>query len=66
MEDVIERLKPCPFCGKVPKIILSDSVKKFRIIRCQNENCPASCVSVMDLSIKKLVKRWNSRTDKEL
>lgn len=64
MEDVIERLKPCPFCGKVPKIILSDS--KFHIIRCQNEKCPASCVSVMDKSIKKLVKRWNSRTDEEL
>ena len=62
MEDTIEKLKPCPFCGKLPEILERSGFRNdFYIIRCNNEKCPASCVSVMNKSLAEAVDRWNAR-----
>lgn len=67
MEDIVERLKPCPFCGHKPKLFgsMSESTNRgFFSIRCVNLNCPASSVSVMDKQSDKAAARWNTRANK--
>jgi len=34
------KLKPCPFCGKKPKIIKSNIPKAADSVQCVNQYCP--------------------------
>lgn len=64
MEDVVERLKPCPFCGQKPKLLghVGEANRtSFFAIRCVNLKCPASCVAVMDKESDKAAAKWNTR-----
>lgn len=42
-------LKPCPFCGKIPKVIAN------RYAVCETENCPMEAMAIK-------VSVWNLRT----
>lgn len=62
MEDVMERLKPCPFCGQVPELkTFTGESCTFYYIRCANPECPATCASVQDKESSKAAARWNKR-----
>ena len=64
MEGVMEKLKPCPFCGHVPEIHGTSNETgfcNFYSVRCMNPKCSASCVSVLDKTKAKVVRRWNMR-----
>lgn len=43
-----EELKPCPFCGKEPRIVIG------KYATCETEGCPTEAIAVP-------VKKWNSR-----
>ena len=59
--EVMEELKPCPFCGSKAKLV-QDGETSFKIF-CTGANCDAAmgwCISR-----KSLVNDWNRRADVE-
>jgi len=52
-----EKLLPCPFCGKNPKVLARGS------IMCSNDSCSAGPMAMMSMfaSKKACVKGWNHR-----
>ena len=56
-------LRPCPFCGKIPKTIVSWDWEKLVYsygIECDNQNCHVE-VYVFDYSADTAVALWNER-----
>lgn len=56
------KLKPCPFCGKVPRIISSDCCDGFgnvgHAVVCRDSHC---CVGPVRCEEKDAVAAWNER-----
>ena len=52
-------LKPCPFCGLVPKIILKDAPSN--IIRCENNECSIRPSTGKERTWSMCVSVWNRR-----
>lgn len=38
----MENLKPCPFCGKTPKIEYWSSGGMMYMVKCNNPDCPGA------------------------
>ena len=57
----LEKLKPCPFCGKKPKVHFQlDDIGDYRV---QCRNCGASTGEIV-YSKKEAIENWNKRSDK--
>ena len=52
------KLKPCPFCGKKPKV-KEDGVSLY--IKCSNRYCFAGEHWVKNVITKDLIEAWNAR-----
>ncbi len=50
------QLKPCPFCGQPPQIVL----RPRRIIRCNNLDCPVDC-HTQHGTLEQQAADWNNR-----
>ena len=53
-------LKPCPFCGKKPKIMDWTLVDEWQIA-CRYKHCPASPVTMFYADKDKAIAKWNKR-----
>lgn len=52
----MKKIKPCPFCGVIPKPHLLDTGKW--LVECQNEHCPSKGASPFK---EYAVENWNMR-----
>lgn len=57
-------LKPCPFCGSLPRIERNNSTKKFWIC-CDNPKCAIQPSTDMHLSLAVIAREWNRRVSDE-
>lgn len=59
---MMEELKPCPFCGTIPKVIEDISFHDY-FVSCYNKKCPLDAVYTDDYKSKKqAIKAWNTRS----
>ena len=61
---VKKKLKPCPFCGKVPELVpwgMNKGVYEFCLM-CDNNDCPLEevCSDISD-NVIDLIDKWNTR-----
>ena len=58
-------LKPCPFCGKIPKIERhEDSFRRIKWgIECVNEDCDIQPMTPWYQNKKDTIDSWNKRAD---
>lgn len=64
-----QELKPCPFCGKKPKIVKNKAFTEinnsnFYKIGCISNSCLINPISGWSTDKSKLIKSWNKRADK--
>ena len=52
----MRKLKPCPFCGEKPVLILHNG---YYSVKCQNINCPSKLFA--SINQKDIVDAWNTR-----
>jgi hypothetical protein len=57
---VSEKLKGCPFCGRVPAMTGWGVTESARAIECENDDCPANPMVVGDTEARAAA-RWNTR-----
>ena len=60
------KLKPCPFCGKVPLIVCPDNSYGSALITCGDGNdCPVDLAADADLNagetLDDAITAWNTR-----
>ena len=55
-------IKPCPFCGEIPKIT---KVGKLYYLRCCNINCTANPMSTPFYDKQEAIEAWNTRTPED-
>ena len=64
----MSKLKPCPFCGEIPKIDYGceyiDDIAKYWI-QCNNEKCRIRPCTDMHVYKFVVVREWNRRKDGE-
>ena len=57
-----DELKPCPFCGQIPKA--SVEYENY-VISCQNKECLISALVCVDVEDKaEAIAAWNKRVEK--
>jgi hypothetical protein len=68
VNDIIESLKPCPFCGDIPKLVWSEAFCFWQIDHEKYINCIASSLvptvnnHTLDRSDKEYaISTWNAR-----
>lgn len=61
-EEFKPELKPCPFCGEVPKSIYNTMCWK---ICCLNEHCPTKPYTARCDTEAKAIEAWNRRAGNE-
>jgi len=63
MEDVMDNLKPCPFCGEIPKLSKHYKEERWQMIH----RCKVMGPIVIDWNYEdKIIEQWNTRyTDNE-
>ena len=72
MEHKMTELKPCPFCGEVPKITGDpDSEEYIRgysmgFVECRNDSCPMSYNFIIAPTQKEATSLWNNRPIEEI
>ena len=49
---MMDKLKPCPFCGKIPN---AEYIEDVMYVICSNDLCGMSCIASVTL------KEWNAR-----
>lgn len=54
-------LKPCPFCGEIPKI-MRDGFGYFKV-KCTNVNCNILCTTMPCAREEYAIENWNRRVD---
>ena len=52
----MRKLKPCPFCGEKPVLILHNG---YYSVKCQKINCPSKLLA--SINQKDIVDAWNTR-----
>lgn len=57
----MEELKPCPFCGKKPKLY-NFQLSKAYIVSCVNDNCKIRPETVVYQRKPYAIKAWNKRS----
>ena len=59
-----EELKPCPFCGKIPKIIISknSNSKDFYSVECKRMSCTFLVSTFAYRTEKEAIEAWNRRS----
>lgn len=65
-EELVERLLPCPFCGKVPSVVVPDNSYGSALITCGDGNeCPVDLAAWGDLkageTLQTAAAAWNTR-----
>ena len=60
-----EKLKGCPFCGRVPAMTGWGVTESARAIECENDDCAANPMVVGDTEAR-AVARWNGRAVVEI
>lgn len=58
------KLKPCPFCGKIPNMWYDENWDEYTYpytIRCCNWGCPISSCENSGNDPDKLAEEWNTR-----
>lgn len=61
-----EELKPCPFCGREPKIEYWSSGGTMYMIKCNNPDCPVPVVSYpVGRDFDEVLADWNWRANEE-
>lgn len=60
---MMERLKPCPFCGSDGVVSQKKDLETW-IVECSNKRCPASYMIGWDYETEKeAIEAWNRRVD---
>ena len=57
----MSRLKPCPFCGELPKLEYGNGIKKYWYV-CENEKCPCQPLTYAHKNKGVVTRAWNTRT----
>ena len=58
----MENLKPCPFCGKTPRIEHWSSGGMMYMVKCSNPDCPVPVVSYPSgHNLSEVISEWNRR-----
>lgn len=60
MVDKKTSLKPCPFCGEIPKLECLESSNKY-YYACVNINCPCSPSTYAHKNKGVVARAWNKR-----
>ena len=55
-------LKPCPFCGQIPRVEKNNSTKKFWI-QCDNTKCRIQPCTDMHVNLGTIKREWNRRVN---
>lgn len=59
-----EQLKPCPFCGKKPKVRDLEKFKAFTV-DCVNADCGANAFVKACSTLEEAIEAWNKRGGEE-
>lgn len=54
------KLKPCPFCGAMPRIDKNQSTMKYWI-QCDNPKCKINPCTDMHINLSVITREWNRR-----
>lgn len=57
-QETEPELKPCPFCGKKPRVV---GVVPQIYIACVNEKCPVNSETIFFQTREKAIEAWNRR-----
>lgn len=61
---MMEKLKPCPFCGKTPGIEHWSSGGMMYMVKCNNPDCPVPVVSYpVGYNLSEVISEWNRRVN---
>lgn len=62
-EGEMSELKPCPFCGELPKLEYGNGIKKYWYV-CENEKCSCQPLTYAHKNKGVVTRAWNTRTPK--
>lgn len=60
-----DELKPCPFCGKIPEIIISknSNSKSFYRVECKRMSCTVLASTFAYSTENEAIEAWNRRAE---
>ncbi|MBQ8766075.1 MAG: Lar family restriction alleviation protein [Clostridia bacterium] len=55
-------LKPCPFCGEIPKVHYNEVLEMYTV-ECENKNCNIVCHTCLAIKKEYAIENWNRRVN---